>query len=116
MDTNAEGLAYINEAWMVMIEYLNEGPLCFTLKEYLMTEFGEHGRRRTIAKDQEIAQSACKNPDQYCCGYCAAYRPDPLLEEIADVIRGFRTDTIDINCDPRSCDYHVREDTSSIPF
>jgi len=114
MDSNAEGLAYITEAMLeTTIPYLNEGPLCDTLKDYLMAEFGEHGRRREVAKDQEIAQAMCFNDEPYCCGYCAAYRGGPLLEEIAEVIHGFRNDTIDINCDPRSNGYHVKHD---IPF
>ena len=116
MGTDTQGLAYITETSLEIIEYLNEEPLDATLKDYLMAEFGEHGQRREVAKDQEEERSRCNNDDPYCCGYCTGYRIGTLLEEIADVVQGYCTKTIDISCDPRSYGYRVVEDSSLIPF
>jgi len=118
MVNRACDLAYLTKTTLETIEYLCEEPLGATLRDYLLSEFGKHGKRREVIKKQEIARRACKNDNPYCCGYCMPYRDDPLLEEIVDVIRGFRRGTIDISCDPRSYAYRIVESPESqeIPF
>ena len=117
MNNFTPGLAYLTEEDLETIIRLAEAPIDSTLKDYLMAEFGKHGNRRRIAEEQEAAYNKCENDGSSdCCGFCTPYRGALLLQEIVDVIRGYRNNAIDITQDPRSYLYDVYPENCTIPF